>query len=388
METTDVSRTATVLVLGAYGLAGHAITRMLLERTPFNVSAAGRKAAALAQLFSGSAALGRRAAELPDTRLRTVCLDARDTSALATACGAADVVINEVGPYARDGASIARTVIEAGKAYIDFANEQMHFHRLEALDGLAREQGVPLITAAGAIPGVSTMLALHAAARVPGVERLDLFWAQGRMPEAGSGLGSLMSGVLEAHHMPVAIEDGEETPIRLGARWHEESLPPPFGKTKMLGLPTIDAITIPRLVPLRHLQTWWMMGDVPTGLLTLLRVLRPERRPWAYRLVEALVRKTAEREYAHALAHGLGPEGLLKVRATGPDSTWEGHILFRDGGVATAVLPVLCARAVLEGRAPRAGLLTPPDLFTPEDVFKGLEEAALAVEIGPPGNTR
>lgn len=364
-----------ILVLGAYGLAGHAITRMLLDRTSYTVVAAGRR----------RDALDRLAAETPGRRLRTLCLDASDANALSGACDAADAVINAVGPYARTGAAVAQTVVEAGRPYIDFANEQIHFRRLEKLDALARERELPVITAAGAIPGMSTMLALYAAARVPGVTRIDLFWAQGRMAEAGGGVGSLMSGVLEARHMPVALEQGREIPIRLGMRWCEESLPPPFGNTKMLGLPTIDAITLPRRLPLRDMQTWWMMGDIPPGLFTLLRVLRPEQRPWAYRLLESLVRKTAQREFAHAVKHGLGPEGLLKVRAQGPAATWEGHILFRDGGVATAVLPVLCARAILEGRAPRSGLLTPPDLFSPETVFDALGDAALEAGLDDAG---
>ena len=93
-----------ILVLGAYGLAGRAIIERLLEKTGYAVVAAGRRL--------------ERLHEVIDTRDSgrggKLVLDAADTSALRDACAGAAFVINAIGPYSRNGAAIARTVIECG----------------------------------------------------------------------------------------------------------------------------------------------------------------------------------------------------------------------------------------------------------------------------------
>ena len=104
----------TVLVLGAYGLAGREIVDSLLAKTDLAVIASGRNVEKLEALT----------ARLAHTRLSTRLLDAYDAGALAKACSEADLVINAVGPYAVGGAEIARTVLDSGLPYVDFANEQ------------------------------------------------------------------------------------------------------------------------------------------------------------------------------------------------------------------------------------------------------------------------
>ncbi|MDQ1255987.1 MAG: hypothetical protein QG656_582, partial [Candidatus Hydrogenedentes bacterium] len=152
----------TVLLLGAYGLAGSAIAHGLLAETDARLLLTGRDAAKLSALAN----------QLGSSRVETRILDAFDAPALRGVCDHADLAINAVGPYAAGGADIARTVVESGTSYIDFANEQVHYRRLESLDARARERGVMLLTAAGAVPGVSTLVALHAARQLPETDEL------------------------------------------------------------------------------------------------------------------------------------------------------------------------------------------------------------------------
>ena len=350
----------TVLVLGAYGLAGREVVRGLIERTKLAVIASGRNERKLATV----------AAPLDAARLQARVFDATEPAALTRACEEAALVINCVGPYTEHGAEIAGRVIRAGRGYVDFANEQSHYKRLQGLDAEARTQHVPLVTAAGAIPGVSTVLAGLAAKRLPGLHSVELLYAQGRMPDNDAGLASLLSAILESGLGSVTLRDGRHVPLRLGEARRTEDLPAPFGATSMIGFPTADELIVPQKVALRCVTTYWAMGDVPPGFFSLIRLLKPHARPWAYKLVRRLMEWSMQHDYARAVKKGIGPEAVLKVVGHGPDKRWEALAFFRDGGVATAFLPVLVARRFGAGAEIGAGLLSPLDVFDPDDVVR------------------
>jgi hypothetical protein len=357
-----------VLVLGAYGLAGREIVRGLIEKTELAVVASGRNEAKLAALAS----------RLDASRLQTRVLDAYDPKALTQAVEEADLVINAVGPYAERGPQIAMRVMQAGRPYVDFANEQSHYRQIQALDATAREKGVPLVTGAGAIPGVSTLLAGLAAQRIPDLHSVEMFYAQGRMPEAEGGLASMLSAVLESGLGSVTLRDGKHVRLRLGDEQRKEALPDPFGSTPMVRFPTLDALVVPQKVPLRSLATYWAMGEVPPGFFALLRLLKPHERTWAYKLVRRITEWSMKQDYERAVKKGLGPEGILKIVGRGTTQRWESLLSFPDGGIATAFLPVLTARRFFEAGLGKTGLLTVLDLFDPEDALRAMQNGGWA----------
>jgi short subunit dehydrogenase-like uncharacterized protein len=362
-----------ILVLGAYGLAGRAVVERLTARTTHSVVAAGRRADKLQALLK----------EIRSDRVSPLVLDATDVSALRNACANASFIINAVGPFARSGAAIARTVVECGRPYLDCANEQLHYRRLLELDALARRQGVPLITAAGGVPGLSTLLTAHLLKQFSGATEVDCCWAQFRHAYAQSGLASLMGGILEALDRPVALRAGKPATIVIGRSAREFALPEPFGRKKLLEVPTIDDLTIPGRFSLQEFHTWFYMGDLPTWLLEIVRLLQPNRRPWAYRLIEAIMRRINDRDTAKAIASGIGPECLLQVLARNSDETKSQSLMFRDGAVATACLPAYIADRCLRGEVPQTGLLTPLDLIDPERLPEITEGALIEHEKQP-----
>lgn len=341
-----------ILVLGAYGLAGRAIVARLAAKTGHTIIAAGRNSAKLQMLSDSMGA----------ERVRTRVLDAADAGALRAACEDASFVINAVGPFARTGADIARVVVEAGLPYLDCANEQTHYERLGELDPLARRRGVPIITAAGAIPGLSTMLVARLIGQLDGAAEVDCCWAQYRHAYADTGLASIMGGILEAVAHPVALKGGQLAPVVMGRGMRAFELDAPFGLKTLMEVPTIDALTIAHAFPLREYHTWFYMGELPTWLLDVVRVLAPQRRRWAYRLIESIMRRLNDRDTARAIAVGVGPECLVHVTARSATETRQASILFRDGAAATACLPAYLAALYFDGGIPAAGLMTPLDL--------------------------
>lgn len=362
---------AKVLVLGAYGLAGREIVRGLIEKTELAVVASGRNEAKLAALAS----------RLDGTRLRTRVLDAYDPNALTRAAEEADLVINAVGPYAERGPQIAMRVVQAGRAYVDFANEQSHYRQIQDLDATAREKGVPLVTGAGAIPGISTLVAALAARRISDVQSVEMFYAQGRTPEADGGLGSMLSVILESGLGSVTLRDGTHAPLRLGEEQRTEILPEPFGSTSMIRFPTLDALVVPQKVPLRSLATYWAIGEVPPGFFALLRLLQPHRRSWSYKLIRRLSEWSMKQDYERAVKKGLGPEGILKIVGQGATQRWEARVSFADGAIATAFLPVFTARRFFDGELRHTGLLTVLDLFDPEDALREMQDGGWATGL-------
>lgn len=362
---------AQVLVLGAYGLAGRAIVARLAAKTGFHVVAAGRNPQKLDGLL----------ASVRSERVRVRELDASDPRSLRDACTTASFVINAVGPYPRSGAAIARVVVECGRPYLDCANEQRHYHNLAELDALVRGQAVPMITAAGAIPGLSTLLIAHLLERFPEATGVDCCWAQFRHAYADAGLASMMGGLLEAADRPVALREGKHAPLVVGRSTRHFDLPEPFGRQRLLEVPTIDTLTIPAHFPLQEFHTWFYMGDLPTGLLGIVRILQPNRRPWAYRLIETIMRRINARDTRKAMAAGVGPESLLVAFIDNGKETTTHQMLFRDGAAATACLPVHIASRCLRNEIAKTGLLSPLDVVMPQELPSLVEDAALRLDI-------
>jgi len=142
-----------VTVLGA-GLVGSLIARTLADDGRFEVLICDRSEDALGA-FAG----------LP--RVAAARLDFARGASIAAAVASADVVVGAVPGFL--GHAMLRTVIEAGRpvADISFAPEDPL-----ALDGLAKEKGVPAIVDCGVSPGLSNLACGRAAGRLDVVDSI------------------------------------------------------------------------------------------------------------------------------------------------------------------------------------------------------------------------
>ncbi len=344
----------TILVTGAYGHAGNEIIKGLLEKTPFNVLATGRKIHELEQLKANN----------PSDRLQIQVVDVKSEESMETAFQKADLLINASGPYSVLGFDIVKAALKAKLPYIDLANEQLQLKRLRGIQAEIEAANTMVFTCTGQSPGVSTLLMKHMGDLVENVDSIHMFGVIGRLPTPDKGLGSMMGGILEASLESVVYVEGQHEIEPFGSNIIEHSFPAPFGTMKMLSVPIADAFLVPEVVECQTVMTMYGLDmDLPKGIDSILKFLKPHRRKWAYKLLEALMKKSLKDSYKIGLKEGFNPGGYLKIVVSG-DKTIETQIKVEDNSVMTSYLPIVIALNYFEHPEKFKGLLTPTDVYT------------------------
>jgi len=147
----------TILVLGGYGGAGTAISRLILKETDFDLIVTGRRkeraeavAGALNRDFSGD-------------RASWACADASDPKTLAEPFGRADLVI-VAATTTSFVETTARSALEAGIDYLDIHYPQDVVAVLEGLAPEVEGAGLTFVTQAGFLPGLPSVFVRRAGA--------------------------------------------------------------------------------------------------------------------------------------------------------------------------------------------------------------------------------
>ncbi|KAA1427807.1 saccharopine dehydrogenase family protein [Nocardioides antri] len=125
---------------------------------------------------------GPRAEALADRlgpKASGVALDITDREALLAAIADADTVLNTVGPFYLYGRPVLEAALEAGKHYVDIADDWEPTIEMLELDDVARAKGVTAIVGIGASPGMSNLLATVAHGELDTVEKLYTAWRGG-----------------------------------------------------------------------------------------------------------------------------------------------------------------------------------------------------------------
>lgn len=360
----DVADRGSVLVLGAGSRVGRSIVAGLLANTPLRVTASGRDGSKLERHFEA----------LRDPRLALTVLDALDRPALLRAARQADAVVNGVGPYIVNGYEIAETVVAAGRNYVDFAFEQFHYKRLAALDAPARANGVALVTGAGEVVGLSSVLCAHALSLLPGADTLAVIALEAGTHDAESGFASRMNGVLEPALRNEDYVDGRYVEARMGRDVVERSFGEPWGRMKLLSDPSIDGLILPRRFALRTVRNYFGMSvDVPFGFFPLMRLLNPYRNRVFYGMAARAVRALMRRNQARKEGARVPVAQALRVEAGSASQRLAIEVRFRSDFNATAYLPVIVCQLLGAGEARPLGLVTALDLISPDRLFRELE---------------
>jgi short subunit dehydrogenase-like uncharacterized protein len=148
------------MIYGAYGFTGRLIVEEALRRGHRPVLA-GRDAG---QLKAMAEPLG----------LDTMTISLDDHAALLAAARSTELVVNAAGPFALTGPKVIEACLQAGTPYLDISGEFHHLRAVEALDELAREARIPLLTGAGFGVTFGDGLARYVADRLPDATHLRL----------------------------------------------------------------------------------------------------------------------------------------------------------------------------------------------------------------------
>ncbi len=161
---------ANIVILGA-GMVGSVMARDLAQDGARDGAQGGAQIADFEiTLVDRSQEALDRAASLIDRPVKTTTADLSDREAIRKVIAPADIVLGAMGSTIARQA--LRTVIEAGKNYCDISF--MPENALE-LDELARQHGVTAIVDCGVAPGMSNVLAGHAASRLDPCESIEIY---------------------------------------------------------------------------------------------------------------------------------------------------------------------------------------------------------------------
>ncbi|MFB7615865.1 saccharopine dehydrogenase family protein [Kitasatospora sp. NPDC056181] len=169
-----------ILALGGAGAMGAAAVRAAVALPGVREVVVADRDLAAAGRLAGELRLGGAA-------LSAQQVDVTDAGQLDRAIGAADVVLNTVGPYYRFGPAVLAAAIRARTHYLDLCDDWEPTVRMLELDGEARRSGVTAVLGMGASPGVSNLLAALAAERLDTVHDLYTAWPVD-VPDTGEEL--------------------------------------------------------------------------------------------------------------------------------------------------------------------------------------------------------
>jgi saccharopine dehydrogenase-like NADP-dependent oxidoreductase len=221
-----------VLSLGGAGAVCQHATRDLAEFSDFDQIVIGDYNLAAAENL---------AAEIGDSRLQVLKLDANDYQGLVRTLKDFDVVLNGL-PWKYDMA-VTRACVEAGVSGLDVSTEEDQWD----YDAAAKEKGIVFIPGVGATPGITNAMARHAADQLDEVDEIQVYFAAFRCPAPAPGL--LVTLLWEFHPQTedrVYYKDGEFHPVEPFAGDKTITFPGPIGQQEVYYIPHPETRTFPK----------------------------------------------------------------------------------------------------------------------------------------------
>jgi hypothetical protein len=370
-------RPCRILVLGASGQFGTRLCRRLIGLD------------GLALLLSGrdEARLGRTRAELlalrADAAVELAPCDA-GASHLPELLHARQVnlVVHLAGPFQGQDYKVARACLEAGLPYIDMADGREFVAKFAALDGAARERGIPLVTGASTVPGLSSAIVDAVAPKFAALASVDY----GISASLKTGLGSAtLQAVLSYCGKPYQVlRDGApETTYGLG-RPRRHDFPTPVHRRVIVDCDIPDHALFPARYPDLRNMDFGSGIDVP-GLAHVLSVMsRCVRRGWVTDW--NFLRGSVQLFMAAAKPFGSAHSGFF-MRCEGLDDAGRPkktllEIMARDGsGLEIPVTPVvLLVKRILAGEPLPAGAYPCMGLFSLAELQRELSSFPITWE--------
>jgi len=168
-----------VIVLGGAGQVGSVAVEALVASGEFSEVAVADYAIEKAREFISLVGSDKLSAHF---------CDARDPQSIKDVVKGYDIVLNCVGPFYKTQTTVVKAIIEAGKNYVDIADDVGAYVDTLKLDDAAKRAGILAVIGMGASPGVTNLIAKLFSDLLDETDSIDIFHTHGGEPIEGEGV--------------------------------------------------------------------------------------------------------------------------------------------------------------------------------------------------------
>ncbi|UCE14395.1 MAG: saccharopine dehydrogenase NADP-binding domain-containing protein [Candidatus Heimdallarchaeota archaeon] len=186
-------------------------------------------------------------AELKDSRLKIVKVDATNHKELLQLMKTYDIACSAVGPFYRFGPLVVRAAIEAKIPLVDICDDPDPTQEVLEMDVAAKEANIPIFIGYGWTPGLTNLLALQAYNKLDrGPVRFNISWAGGAADSEGFAV------ILHVYYAVTgsfpSYQDGKFIDTPAGKGNVRINFPPPIKTVKVFDCGHPEPVSIPRFL--------------------------------------------------------------------------------------------------------------------------------------------
>jgi saccharopine dehydrogenase-like NADP-dependent oxidoreductase len=371
-----------VLVLGGAGAVCSETTRDLAKTSDFHeIVVADYNLDAAKALVD----------ELNDPRLEPVFFEADDYGDMLKLFPGFDVVVNGL-PWKYD-LIVTKACVEVGVNGLDVSSveEQWDF------DAIAKEKDIIFIPGVGATPGITNVMARHAADQMDEIDEIQINFAAFRCPAPAPGL--LITFLYEFHPKTeerVYYEDGEFVWVGPFEGLKTVTFPGPIGEQEVCYIPHEETWTMPGSLGARAVS---VRGCFPPHAMRLAKALFESGlyseeqitvkgvETTAFEMMQEILLQLPETKETPLWAYGLVVDVFgkkdgqdVKIRHWNqhpPMEEWGGKAAYyKNIAIPLSIGAQMIARGDIEAR----GVLPPESMIDPDIFFAELGKRGITIE--------
>jgi len=224
-----------IVALGGAGVMGTELLRQIIKRSDAEIVVADASAKALK----------RSVAEF-GTRISATEINVNDHDALVKLLKGASVAVNTLGPFYKFGNRIVKACIDAGVNFLDIDDDFDATKDCLELNEAAKSAGIMAIIGCGASPGITNIIAKHAADKLDKVDDIRIYWAQSGIDPTGPG-AMLHWFHITAEQIPI-YRDGKWVDVKGFTEPEVVEFLPPIGRQTCYYTGHPEPVTLPRYI--------------------------------------------------------------------------------------------------------------------------------------------
>ena len=224
-----------IVSLGGAGVMGIELLRQMIKRTDAEIVVADANAKALKKVTTEFG-----------TRISAVEINVNDHDVLVKLLQGKSIAVSTLGPFYKFGNRMVKACIDAGVNCLDIDDDFDSTRECLELDDEAKKAGITAIKGCGASPGITNIIAKHAADKLDKVDDVRIYWAQSGIDPTGPG-AMLHWFHITAEQIPI-YQDGKWVDVRGFTEPEAVEFLPPIGRQVCYYTGHPEPVTLPRYI--------------------------------------------------------------------------------------------------------------------------------------------